>query len=90
MDKSEAVTPRRDRAPVAVQKNSPYENLQDGPTPSGRLGDRIRQLRQQCINALGKEPFASAYDFLRQNQVVNYCSHLITSYHIELVVTGFG
>ena len=51
---------------------NPYENLQDSPVPSGRLSDRIQLIRQRCIDALGKEAFIAAYNYLKYNQVVSY------------------
>lgn len=64
-----AETPRR-LIKVAAQvgvKESPYSNLADPPSPNGRLGDRIHRLRQRCVEALGREAFQDAYDFLRDH-----------------------
>jgi hypothetical protein len=55
------------KAPVAV---NPYYNLQDAPSPSGRLSDRIERLRQRCIQALGRGAFEDAYSFLKQSENV--------------------
>ncbi len=62
-------TPRKQRPPPVAVKESPYINLQDPPTPSGRLSDRIQRLRMRCIEALGKEAFQDAYDYLRRLDV---------------------
>jgi hypothetical protein len=35
------------------------------PVPTGRLADRIRVLRQRCIDGLGEQRFQKAYDYLR-------------------------
>ncbi|CAM6000120.1 unnamed protein product [Sphagnum balticum] len=67
-DREVLKTPRRERAPVAALKRSPYEHLQDDPTPSGILTDRIQRIRQRCIDALGRDAFDRAYQYLRQNQ----------------------
>jgi hypothetical protein len=42
-----------------------YDNLQDAPVPSGRLSDRIQLIRQRCIEALGKDAFFAAYNYLK-------------------------
>ena len=61
------ITPRKVRPqPIAV-KQSPYYNLQDPPSPSGRLGDRITRLRQRCVEALGNGAFEDVYGFLKTN-----------------------
>lgn len=60
-------TPRRLVKPQAAVKESPYSNLADPPSPNGRLGDRIHRLRQRCVEALGREAFQDAYDFLRDH-----------------------
>lgn len=65
-DESVMTTPRQNRPPPVAVKESPYINLQDPPTPSGRLSDRIERLRQRCIEALGKEAFLDAYSYLKQ------------------------
>lgn len=51
-----------------------YANLQDLPSPSGRLSDRIERLRQRCTEALGKEVFRDAYSFLKQHEEVSSTS----------------
>jgi len=48
--------------------NNNYSSLQDPPSPSGRLGDRIDRLRQRCTGALGKIVFNEAYSFLKQHE----------------------
>ena len=51
---------------MAVLRESPaYHGLADPPTPTGRLSDRIERLRQRCIEALGREAFHDAYNFLK-------------------------
>ena len=57
------------KPPVAV-KITPYYNLQDCPSPSGRLSDRIERLRQRCKEALGKAAFEDAYLYLKQQENV--------------------
>lgn len=69
-DDSNIATPRRQRHSDAV-KESPYYNLQDPPTPSGRLSDRIESLRLRCIEALGRDAFYDAYNFLKQTEYVS-------------------
>eukprot|EP01041_Mallomonas_annulata_P008586 gene8586-17713_t len=51
--------------PINVSKQSPYHNLSDPPSPSGRLGDRIQRLRERCKDALGREGFERAYMYLK-------------------------
>lgn len=73
--KQEMVTPRRHApAPVSI-KPSPYQNLQDPPTPSGRLSDRIERLRQKCVEALGRDAFDDAYKFLKEFEEVPRPNH---------------
>jgi hypothetical protein len=62
-------------APRVASSSSPprnrnYQNLQDAPSPSGRLGDRISQLRNRLVEALGKDSFLESYQFLRQHEEV--------------------
>ena len=45
---------------------SPFIGLQDPPTPTGRLSDRITRLRQRCVEALSRDAFEDAYRFLKQ------------------------
>jgi hypothetical protein len=64
------ITPvRKSLRPAALNMHaSPapvYHNLQDPPTPSGRLSDRIERLRSKCLEALGKDVFREAYNFLK-------------------------
>ena len=66
----DVATPRRDRPAPIVARASPYQNLQDPPTPSGRLSDRIDRLRQKCVEALGQEAFEDAYQFLKDFEEV--------------------
>ena len=56
------------RMQVAVP--SSYGGLQDLPSPSGRLSDRIERLRQRCTEALGRDAFLDAYHFLKQHEEV--------------------
>lgn len=55
-----------------------YSDLQDPPSPSGKLADRIFRLRQKCIENFGRDAFDDAYRYIRcHNEVcyvaVNYC-----------------
>lgn len=59
-------TPRKHKPNNAAVRDSPYVGLQDPPTPTGRLGDRIERLRQRCIEALTRDAFEDAYRFLKQ------------------------
>ena len=70
-DDADSTTPRINRAPPAAVKPSPYYGLQDAPSPSGRLSDRIVRLRQRCIEALGRDAFTQAYQFLRDHEEVS-------------------
>lgn len=65
------LTPRVSRPANIAIKPSPYQNLHDPPTPTGKLADRIRRLRDRCVDALGRSSFDRAYDFL-----IKYVSHL--------------
>ena len=58
-------TPRIQRQAPCALKASPYYNLQDPPSPSGRLADRIERLRQRCIEALGQGAFDDVYVYLK-------------------------
>jgi hypothetical protein len=49
-----------------------YGGLQDLPSPSGRLSDRIERLRQRCTEALGRDAFRDAYHFLKQHEEVRH------------------
>eukprot|EP01038_Epipyxis_sp_PR26KG_P004295 gene4295-6090_t len=42
--------------------------VDDSPSTSGRLGDRIERLRHRCMEALGKDAFDDAYNFLKQHE----------------------
>jgi hypothetical protein len=46
-------------------------HLQDAPSPSGKLSDRIERLRQRCMEALGRDAFMDAYNFLKQHELVS-------------------
>ena len=56
------------RTPKAVKQNPFYNNLEDAPSPSGRLADRIERLRQKCIEGLGRGAFEDAYDYLKNQE----------------------
>lgn len=47
-----------------------YGGLQDAPSPSGKLSDRIERLRQRCMEALGRDAFMDAYNYLKQHEMV--------------------
>lgn len=53
-----------------IVPQSAYGGLQDMPSPSGRLSDRIERLRQRCTEALGRDAFRDAYYFLKQHEEV--------------------
>jgi len=38
-------------------------------SPSGKLSDRIERLRQRCMEALGRDAFLEAYNFLKQHEL---------------------
>ena len=59
-----------DTVRLQVVPNSAYGGLQDLPSPSGRLSDRIERLRQRCTEALGRDAFRDAYTFLKQHEEV--------------------
>lgn len=61
---------RRIRVPESAVPSSAYGALQDHPSPSGKLSDRIERLRQRCMEALGRDAFLDAYNFLRQHEQV--------------------
>jgi Protein kinase domain len=60
-------TPRESGVSSAAVSKSPARSppSQRGPSPTGRLGDRIRVLRQRCIEGLGQAVFERAYNYLR-------------------------
>jgi len=60
------ITPRKLRPQALAVRESPFTGLQDPPTPTGRLSDRIERLRLRCIEALGRDSFLDAYRFLKQ------------------------
>lgn len=66
-------------------QHSNYSALQDPPSPSGRLGDRIDRLRQRCIEALGKFAFNEAYTFLKQHEEVCLCILRIINVHCHFL-----
>jgi hypothetical protein len=67
------------RMQVAVP-GSAYGGLQDMPSPSGRLSDRIERLRQRCTEALGRDAFRDAYNFLKQHEEVRCVVMYIINY----------
>jgi hypothetical protein len=71
---------------VRMQAAIGYGGLQDLPSPSGRLSDRIERLRQRCTEALGREAFRDAYAFLKQHEEVPRarCSCVIYIYTLCL------
>merc|ERR1711871_677622 len=65
----ESTAPRvQVRTPKAVKQNPFYNNLEDAPSPSGRLADRIDRLRQKCIEGLGRGAFDDAYEYLKNQE----------------------
>ncbi len=48
-----------------------YHNLQDPPSPSGKLVDRIFRMRQKCIESFGRDIFDDAYRYLRAHADVS-------------------
>lgn len=69
------VTPKRPpvvlfagRSPAAAQGGSVALELSDPPSPTGRLGDRVKVLRQRCVEGLGAAAFERAYRFLKALQ----------------------
>ena len=60
-------TPRDSGVTSAAVSKSPARSPPStrGPSPTGRLGDRIRVLRQRCIEGLGQAVFERAYNYLR-------------------------
>ena len=71
MDASSEQTPRKYAINTAV-KQSPYHNLADPPSPSGRLADRIVRLKQRCVEALGQNAFEEVYSFLKSFEEDSY------------------
>jgi serine/threonine protein kinase len=67
---SDDATPRKGNKPSLAVKASPYIGLQDAPSPSGKLGERIERLRQRCIEALGRDAFDDAYQYLQDHEEV--------------------
>lgn len=63
---SSHVTPKKPKPQAIAVRESPFMGLQDPPTPTGRLSDRIERLRLRCIEALGRDSFLDAYRFLKQ------------------------
>lgn len=50
----------------SMPRQPSYKNLADSPSPRSKLGDRVKRLKQRCINSLGEELFNQAYDYLKQ------------------------
>jgi hypothetical protein len=65
-DDLESTAPRLQKAKAQVVQHS-YYNLQDAPSPSGRLSDRIERLRQRCTQGLGRAAFEDAYNYLKES-----------------------
>jgi hypothetical protein len=63
-------TPRKGQKPSLAVKVSPYAGLEDAPSPSGKLGERIARLRQRCVEALGRSAFEDAYLYLQEHDEV--------------------
>lgn len=63
-----------------IVPQSAYGGLQDMPSPSGRLSDRIERLRQRCTEALGRDAFRDAYYFLKQHEEVVPHKNVASSY----------
>jgi hypothetical protein len=63
----------RDNANTKNKNSDNYQNLQDPPTPSGKVNERIRNLRQKCMEALGREAFQDCYQFLKEFEEVSDC-----------------
>ncbi|CAM9332534.1 unnamed protein product [Chrysoparadoxa australica] len=60
-----------DQASDFEDEPSPYApshipDIQDAPTPKGRLHERIQYLRKKCIDGLGEEKFTRAFDLLKK------------------------
>jgi len=73
------VTPKRQPIKPSSYAWSPPEDvdgsssgaareLSDAPSPMGRLADRIKVLRQRCIEGLGEEAFERAHRYLKAMQ----------------------
>lgn len=54
--------------PLEAGGGNVYNGLEDAPSPSGKLSDRIERLRVSCMEALGRDAFFDAYNFLRQHE----------------------
>lgn len=69
-DKADQTIKRLKSPPTQGDRNprNQYMPLQDAPSPSGRLADRIERLRQRCTEALGVGAFDDAYSFLKQHE----------------------
>jgi non-specific serine/threonine protein kinase/NIMA (never in mitosis gene a)-related kinase len=75
-DGSDAETPRHHQglnlAVKPAPRQTPYHNLADPPSPSGRLADRIVRLKQRCVEALGQGAFIDVYTYLKQYEEEGY------------------
>lgn len=71
MEGADRTLPRL-RPPVSAVPSSAFGGLQDQPSPSGKLADRIERLRQKCMEALGRDTFIEAYLFLKKHDQVDY------------------
>jgi len=70
-------TIRRIKVPEAVVAYDRIDN-----SPSGKLSDRIERLRQRCMEALGRDAFLEAYNFLKQHELVRYGVNIYIYIHI--------
>jgi len=53
---------------VVREEEEEEDDLADPPTPSGKLADRIRCVRERCIESLGERSFERAYSFLTSEE----------------------
>ena len=82
------VTPRKLIKPTDAVKASPYHGLQDPPSPSGKLVERIARLRQRCVEALGKHAFDDAYQVRKPLSICRVMA--LTLYRSYLCLSVLG
>jgi hypothetical protein len=58
------------RRVVKQPRNAGYQGFQDPPLPSEKLSGRSERFRQRCMEALGRDTFMAAYDYLKQHELV--------------------